>query len=382
MKNRYNRVLLIVFFTLFGMHSYAQEVTVLPYEMIGEKMIVKMLINGELTPMVFDTGGKNLIKVKLKEKLGLSTINSKEVIDVSGQKQHVDIVQVNSIETPDHKTSFQKVPVLVLDNELFECEDGPQGLIGSDLWQNSTIEIDDKAKVIKIRSGGLASLKNNPQALPFIDNGQGSPIFEIKIGRFDKARVLFDSGAAGFLTLKVPEYPRLEGLGALYMIRQGEASGSLGVLGRGANGNRYLLEAREIFIGQGSFSKFRFGVTNSTESLLGYQLLTYGNITIDYVNKLFLFEPFTTEKVKGAQTFWELEMGPADDKMIVTTVWEKLKGEVAVGDEITHINGKKIIPLSFCENLKGGYPILEESERLVLTIKTKDGIKEIEVVKD
>ncbi|WP_316838662.1 retropepsin-like aspartic protease [Pedobacter gandavensis] len=362
----------------------AQKTVILPYKVFANKMIVEVTINGKLVPMIFDTGGKNAMDSKLQESLGLSATHSKDVIDVSRSKKSMDVVTVNTLDIAKGGMAFKNVPFLVIDTEIFPCL-RVRGLIGSDLWQNNTIEIDDQKKVITITAGGSTAMLNNPKALPFLPNGGGAPLFSIKVGDFDQARVVFDSGADGFLALRKADYPRLESQGALFMIREGSSVGSIGVNGRGQNGSRILLEIPELTISGGKFSKLRIGVGSALESLFGYQLLSFGKVTIDYVHKKFLFEPFpefSKEKIENTKKYWDLELRPENQQMVVSSVWDRLKGEVEMGDVVTHINGKKITQFSNCENLINELPELIGQEKALFRIQTKTGVKDIEVIKE
>lgn len=373
----------------FGLFSFtnvmAQKTVKLPYKVLGNKMIVEVTINGKLVPMIFDTGGKNAMDSKLKESLGLSVTQSREVIDVTRSKKSVDVVTVNTLAIGKGEMAFKNVPFLVLDTDFFPCLDRARGLIGSDLWQNNTIEIDDQKKVITITEGGNTAISNHPKALPFLENGGGAPLFSVKVGDFDKAQVVFDSGADGFLALRSADFPRLESQGALYMIREGSSSGSIGIHGRGPNGSRILLEIPELTISGGKFSKLRIGVGSSMESLFGYQLLNFGKVSIDYVNKKFLFEPFpefSAGQIANTKKYWDLELRTENQQMVVSSVWDKLKGEVEVGDVVTHINGKKIAPFSYCESLTNELPELVGQDKAVFRIQTKAGVKELTVIKE
>jgi hypothetical protein len=380
MKLRYKHLLFLVGW-FFTSTVFAQDVAILPYKVVANKMIIEIHLNGKLVPMIFDTGGKNAISSALKGEFGAVVIDSKEIVDANSSKKHVDIVKLNQVETPDKKATFKDVPFVVVDNELFTCL-GVGGLIGSDLWQNNTVEINDQTKEIKIRTGGMTVLPGDKQAIPFSASAHGDPIFMLNVGKYDQERVVFDSGAACFLSIKASDYPQLEQQGALYMVRQGIGGGSLGVIGRVATGNRILLEIPELIIGGASFTKFRSDASSAPESLLGYRVLHYGKVTIDYVNKLFRFEPFKPGKIEveaDLKKNWDLEVREDGKQLTIGTVWEQMEGEVEVGDVVTHIDGKEIKSTSFCEKLTIGIPVLEEKDQVILTVKTKQGVKNITI---
>jgi hypothetical protein len=375
------KILMLLGCWFFTGEVSAQEVVILPYKVIANKMIVEVRLNGKLIPMMFDTGGQSSISLSLKESLGVSVNRSREVTDANSNKQQLEIVNLNQVETADGKAVFNNVPFLVFDFEMFSCL-GIQGVIGSDLFQNSTIEINDQTKEIRVREGGMTSLAGDRRTIPFADAAGGMPVFSLNMGKYDEAKVLFDTGSDSFLFLRRDEYLRLEQQDALHKIREGEGGGSIGAMGRGGMGKCILVEIPEMVVGQASFMNFRASVGNPPETLFGYKSLQYGKVTIDYVNKLFRFEPFKPGKIAvDLKKTWDLEMAVSGNQMVIATVWDKLKGQAEVGDVVTHINGKEIKPMSVCESITKGLPVLKENDQVILMVKTKQGTKNITINK-
>jgi len=360
---------------------HAQDVVVLPYKVIANKMIVQVNLNGKSVSMIFDTGGRNSISKRLKESLGLSVRQSTALTDANSNKMQTDIVNLDQVEMSEGKATFKNVPFYVFDYELFACL-GVEGFIGSDLFQNNTVEIDDQAKEIRIRTGGMPGLSSDRGAIPFTDDAGGMPVISLNMGKYDEAKVLFDTGSDGFLTLRRDEYLRLEQQEALHVIREGEGGGSIGAAGRGDMGKRILVEVPEMSVGRASFSNFRASVGNPPKTLFGYKSLQYGKVTIDYVNKLFRFAPLKPGQIEvDSKKSWDLEMRIDGNQMVVATVWDKLKGQAEVGDVVTHINGKEIKPMTVCESIISGLQVLKENDQVVLTVKTKQGTKDITINK-
>ncbi|MCZ4245046.1 retropepsin-like aspartic protease [Pedobacter punctiformis] len=381
MKLIYHKLLVLFSCCFFINTLYAQDVTVLPYSVIANKMIVEVRLNGKPVSMIFDTGGRNSISKRLKETLELSVVQSTALTDANSNKMETDIVNLDQVEMCDGKVKFKSVPFYVFDYELFACL-GVEGFVGSDLFQNNTVEIDDQAKEIRIRAGGMPGLSSDRRAIPFTDDAGGMPVISLNMGKYDEAKVLFDTGSDGFLTLRRDEYARLEQQEALHVIREGEGGGSIGASGRGDIGKRILVEVPEMIVGKASFSNFRASVGSPPKTLFGYKSLQYGKVTIDYVNKLFRFEALKAGPIEvDSKKSWDLEMRIDGNQMVIATVWDKIKGEAEVGDIVTHINGKEIKPMTVCESITSGLSVLKENDQVVLTVKTKQGTKDITINK-
>ena len=68
------RLLIILFLILiWGLHaSWAQQgKSVIPYRIVGGKMIIEMFVNGKLQNFIFDTGGQTSLSPDLCQELGL-----------------------------------------------------------------------------------------------------------------------------------------------------------------------------------------------------------------------------------------------------------------------------------------------------------------------
>lgn len=368
---------------VFALTARAQEGLVFPYQVIANKMVIQVRLNGKLVPMIFDTGGRNSISTALKAEFDAPVVGTMGILDANSNKKQIEVVQLEELGFPTGDTLFKNPRFLVLDSELFPCI-GVQGYIGSDLLQDCTVDIDDQKKEIRITKGGRSSLMSNRQVLPFVEDAKGIPIVTVNVGKYDEIRMMFDTGSDAFLSLKNDAYERLKVEGLLQIMRTGEGGGSIGVNGRGGAGKQIMVQVPELMIGSFGFANVRARVGNPPETLLGYQSLKYGKVTIDYVNKLFLFSPFSsgTADLTHARHNWNLEIYVHDGQYLVATVWGKLIGQVAVGDVLTHINGKAIKAIPFCESLTSGLPILKENTKLVFTLKTHSGIKNITVIKD
>ena len=74
-----------------------QYKTVLPYRMVGGKMIVEMSINGSSRSFIFDTGGRTALTSEICEELGLEVADSLQVTDVNSNQAFYPLVIIFSI---------------------------------------------------------------------------------------------------------------------------------------------------------------------------------------------------------------------------------------------------------------------------------------------
>lgn len=154
--------------------------TVLPYRMVGGKMIVEMEMNGIPRSFIFDTGGRTALTGEICEELGLVVVDSLVATDVNSKKAAYPIVAIESLLTPDKKINFTNVPAMKLpEPSPFACFQA-DGLIGSDLLARTIVEIDGKAKTITITSAENPSTVSLRKMIPFVKAGM--PIISLQAG--------------------------------------------------------------------------------------------------------------------------------------------------------------------------------------------------------
>ena len=341
------RLLIILFLILiWGLHaSWAQQgKSVIPYRIVGGKMIIEMFVNGKLQNFIFDTGGQTSLSPDLCQELGLKIVTKIQVKDVNNQSISYPVVELECLETSDKGINFKNIPVLQMGHFSFDCF-GVVGLIGSDLLANMILEIDSKQPIIELQAG--------------LGNG---------------IKVLFDTGSSGFVSLKTSDYERLSTSRAFENVIEGYGEGGLGVAG--------VAKARvihRVHFPLVSFAGTRFchvfaETSDTPYTLLGMKLLDYGKLTIDYSRHRFYFEAYTQDNDLG-QRFPDFRVRVKDGNLIVSTVWGKMRDILSVGDKVLKINGRQTKKYDFCESITQGIPELKGKRSVNMTIQTEQGEK-------
>lgn len=189
----YYKVITILLFCVMTFQVGAQKYkTVLPYRMVGGKMIVDLVMNGTSRSFIFDTGGRTALTGEICEELGLTVVDSLVVTDVNSKKAAYPLVSIESLMTPDQKINFKHVSAMKLAKPSpFECFH-TDGLIGSDLLVRTIVEIDGKNKTITITSAENPSTVSLRKMLPFTKSGM--PIILLQAGAGNNITALFDTG--------------------------------------------------------------------------------------------------------------------------------------------------------------------------------------------
>ena len=374
--NETMRIISLLVLCMLAVSAGAQQYkSVLPYRMVGGKMLVDMEMNGESRTFIFDTGaGKSALTGEVCGELGLATVDSLEVTDVNGKTDGYPLVRIESLLTPDGKINFRGVPAMRLpEPSPFECF-GADGLVGSDLLARFIVEIDGKAKTVTLTSAERASAVSLRRMIPFAKAGM--PIVALQAGRGNTLVCLFDTGCPGFLSLKNTDFEALRTAAAFEVTDEGYGEGSISVGGMGESDMSHRVRFPELGVGSTRFANVSAETATPPYTLLGVELLEYGKVTMDYPRGRFYFEPYE-EEYDLTEKHHDLALRVKDGELVVSTVWSAMRGVVEVGDKVLEINGKPTGKYDFCESIINGIPALKEKKKTKLTILTREGKKTV-----
>ena len=364
---------LLFFFTTLQVGAQKYK-SVLPYRVVGGKMIVEMIMNGTVRSFIFDTGGRTALTGEICEELGLSVVDSLMVTDVNSKKAAYPLVTIESLMTSDRKVNFKNVSAMKLPKPTpFECFN-TDGLIGSDLLVQTIVEIDGKAKTITLTSAEKPSSVSLRKMLPFKKSGM--PIIVLQAGVGNNIVALFDTGCPGFFSLKNSDYENLRGTGAFRVLSEGYREGAIGVAGMAEANISHRVCFPVLSVGGTKFQNVTSETATPPFTLLGVKLLDYGKVTLDYPRARFYFEAKENENDIASKRY-NVALRVHNGELMISAVWGEMKGVVEVGDKITHINGKPVGIYDFCESIINGIPELQAKKKTKLTVRAKQGEKVI-----
>ncbi|WP_065219211.1 MULTISPECIES: aspartyl protease family protein [Butyricimonas] len=369
------KLIFAILFSFVILETWAQQgKAVIPYRLVGGKMIIEMFVNGTSRNFIFDTGGQTSLSPELCKEMGLTPFQSIQVKDANSKDVTYPLVLLESLATPDKGINFAKVPVLEIGHFSFDCF-GVVGLIGSDLFASMIVEIDGKNKLITVTTAEKQAKASLRRSQPFVDSGR-MPLIGLKIGTGNMIKVLFDTGSSGFLGLKIDDYEKLLSAGILKNVVDGYGEGGLSVGGMAAQSEVHRVGLPDVSFGKTRFTGIATVTSKAPYTLLGTKLLEYGKVTIDYSRKLFYFE--ANEEINSlSREYPDFDIRVKDGDLVVSVVWEKMKGILDVGDKVLKINGKRARKYDFCESITKGIPELKVDGPIKMTIQTKEGKKVI-----
>ena len=372
--------------------KYLQKI---PYKIIGEHLIVvPVTINGKTYNFLFDTGSSFTISDKLFKELNLPIIDQKGVMDAEGSIKEMrfillpllqlqKITFINTLGFVNHEETYDSV-------NLFECFE-IDGIIGSNMFRNSVVQIDEQNKHIIITDDfkKIATKKKHYQALEMELTKIGYPILSwVGINKGEQqssdTKLLFDTGDPSLYTMRLYAYDWFnENMDIVEIIAESEGSYAWGIHGLFEKERHIILNIPEFRICGKTFYNIVIPTTNSQISRIGSGLLKYGRVTLDYKKKRFFYEPYDdintdelSERPLAISPTWQ------NDKLIIGIIWDKsLEAQINLGDEILSIDSINIENISLCDYMK--LDVFKKSVSDIKTLELRDiktgEVKKIEI---
>lgn len=361
----YNSLLaLCVFFSVITMNLKAQTghfTDTIPYNIVMGKMIISVKIDNKPTRLIFDTGGRNFL-VRDSAIYHNLAVNSKEIVsDVNSLSNNLPKGTVRNLQIGNHFVSPSSSMLVMPNNPFFE-ELGVAGALGGEAFAEFAVTFHSREKYITLsypyrpkgisrKDGMIMNTGNNFHSIISVGIGNNS---------FD---ALFDTGMGGFLHITLNDYRKLKAKEHITEIAKGAGIYYVGIGGlSNAKQEEVLkLDISDFRIGNKHFSQVGSLAQNRQISIVGLELLNYGNVMLDYPRGLFYFFPFdnTISDMNGQGKVWNVRVLPTVTHFEVTATIDNV--DIQIGEQVWNINGV---------NLEGA----EKSETFINSIF--DSIKE------
>ena len=321
------------------------------YQQIKGLPVVPVTIHGKTYNFLFDTGAMFAISDKLYRETNPPIIGYTGISGSSGDIRNMRIIRFPELFLQGITFINTRGVVLHEKSEFFDCLE-IDGIIGSNMLRNSTVQIDNQSKHIII-TNKLSSGKHEYQKMIFIDR-QSRPYIYITMQKGEKKinqRVLFDSGMTNFFDLNFGT--AIRNVDVVDIIAESEGILSLGIHGIHPKQKHLLLHIPEVVISNLTFKDVIITTANNSNSRIGAKLLEYGKVTLDFKKKRLyfnLFDNINTETV--SENLYTFGITIQNDKPVVGIIWDKtLESEINFGDEVLSINGIDIQSWNLCQLL-------------------------------
>ena len=349
MLNMKFKVFLCGIFTLAFMSGYAQQqpakrvCDTIHYEFIQDKIVIPVIVNGVKVKYIVDTGGQTGTDWEhVKAMGGVATGASNAISDHNDKKQLYQMAKVKNVQlSPNYMLAEMKTMVLPVIGSFKSI--GVVGILGGDAFAQSVVTFDAREQIMVI------NYPYRPDRLKITDGVEMFPgsthhsIINMNLGGVEK-RVLFDTGADGFLLLTADDFKDIEDAGIGEKTAHGFGINGVGLEGLSKPVEMSKVNVKEVTVLDKKFTNAGSVISDKSTTIVGVDLLEYGKVVIDYMRNRFYFFPFDSEiaDLGGAPKTWNVSILPANERFEITTVWDSMKDVVTFGDQVININGTDI----------------------------------------
>ena len=349
MLNMEFKVFLCGIFTLAFMSGYAQQqpakrvCDTIHYEFIQDKIVIPVIVNGVKVKYIVDTGGQTGTDWEhVKAMGGVATGASNAISDHNDKKQLYQMAKVKNVQlSPNYMLAEMKTMVLPVIGSFKSI--GVVGILGGDAFAQSVVTFDAREQIMVI------NYPYRPDRLKITDGVEMFPgsthhsIINMNLGGVEK-RVLFDTGADGFLLLTADDFKDIEDAGRGEKTAHGFGINGVGLEGLSKPVEMSKVNVKEVTVLDKKFTNAGSVISDKSTTIVGVDLLEYGKVVIDYMRNRFYFFPFDSEiaDLGGAPKTWNVSILPANERFEITTVWDSMKDVVTFGDQVININGTDI----------------------------------------
>lgn len=358
----------------------------LPYDLVGGRLIVTVDIGGKEYRFVVDTGSGTHLSQKVIEEIKPDVLETMTITDNESRTNTIYTYSLQEI-TLDGVTFNNLVAHKLDDSQLTECL-GIDGVIGSDLLQNSVVRFSSSDKTIRIaNTPGKFDLNKENSTEMILVSGNRIPM--LKSFLTDKQNfsidVLFSSAMPGLYEMTLNQFLdiRKHDIFSDSIITQG-MGGLIGTpTGQVRDTDLYRLRIPDLSIANAHFKNVTINTVRKNDSQIGSYLFNYGDVTIDYKNRQFYFEPYPKKNPDHYEKEMSVDVILWENKFIIGAVWNKdLQDEITPGDQVLSIDGISLEGKPGCKEMLKDYDF-KGKDSFIFRIRDKDGnVKEVTIEKE
>ena len=356
--------LLIFSFSLLSLRAIGQSKIMNQGEMISKNAYHEISISNSKDEIVqfvnlknksfkfiFDTGAPLSISKELQDAIRYPILLKVPMRDAENKSDTINIVSVDTFRLGN--ITFINIPAVVIN--LKNSPLGPEnidGLIGSNIARFLIIQFNlNENKIILTDQLDKVNIinKKNPHQI-FLDN-QSNAFLQISLSNNLMDTAHFDSGMGKFYSMNIKKAEQFISVldNKTSTVLKGYGVSSQGILGNKNKNTQYMITS-SIMLGGSPISRCRIGTTQAV-SRIGRELMNYGTLTIDYINKQYYFDIYPNNKYQPSPNFG-FQVITEQGKVSAGMVWENTlaqKKGITSGCEIVSINKKTVQNLSSSE---------------------------------
>jgi predicted aspartyl protease len=350
-----------------------------PFEFINKNIYVKAKINDSSREYSFilDTGAMNVISSRLAAELNLVKTGEITVSSVSGPSQEVNVMTLKSFQIGE--ATVRNCGVLIIDFQNLESNGlKADGIVGCSFLKFFKVKIDFERQLLTLsKKSETASELSGAYHFKLTHNSQGFVYVPLKPANSNSQyEAEIDTGAGNISMIIPSKYQN-----AFQVAMNCKPVISKGITSNGAFGGSggALARLAEINLGGLSMNNVPVLFTDTSDILIGNDILSCFTIIIDYPKQDLFLIPIDAKKLKT--NFYEFGFATqkeADGRIRITGIWEGSPADdngLAAGDQIISMATETNAVLTFEELNR--ISSSDDVATLHLVIKNNNGVRKV-----
>ena len=348
----------------------------LPCTVEQGKYIVVLETSAGPRRFVFDTGAsRTTVSERLCREAGIVPAGQNTVGDFEGYRQRIAAARIPSITIGG--TVFTECPADVLPDSSYVWCLGVDGIVGSDLLQHFVIRFCSDTTLLLARDYRQFDDLDPKQALR-LRRADTRPFVSLRAGSGKKRLrlwALFDSGSSGFFDCRYRECLQLLDRGIVRRVRRTSGHpGHMGWTNRSSVREAVRGTIPRLELAGHVLPEVPVRETYGSCSKLGCELLSRGEVVVDYPGRRFWLLPRTEQPAPADTPLRNISVALEGGRLVVGLVWdESLAGTVAPGDRIVRLGLLDVSAIDPCSVVRGEL----RADKPEITVQRADGTRAV-----
>ncbi len=342
--------------SLYAQQTYARPIEkdfadTISIEFFRNIPIVPVTINGKQLRFMFDTGASfSNIDFKLFPE-NVPIVRRDSLTDTNGVKQEIKFIELCGLSIgKTHFPCYQAFLYSFDESPMFRCAQ-VNGMIGGDLLQKLAVKIDKEKKQL-ILTDRKKWFKTKKKKETSIDMMWNRPFIKLSIGEITEETVLFDTGASELYYLCNEVLQQLQTsdseLWQGEVIKEVQGANIFGAYGFAKINNIFLVKLQKWKLNNVLFKNIYTITKHNNHSIIGSELLNYGQVILDYCRKEFTFLPYNDDDAISIDNDKEDEFSIGTDEeghLVISLIYENsdfYRQGMRRDDRVIAVNGQKL----------------------------------------
>lgn len=380
------RLLIIFCFVILAGKTNAQSSVrisdTIPYEIKGGKIILSIRIEDKPTKFIFDTGGVNLITSDSAKYHDVKVLGKEVVADVNSRNSSFYKGALSNVNLSKH-IKMSSMETLITPPQGYFRDLGVAGALGGEAFANVCVTFFPKEQFLVLTHPYRPAGISRKEGLKMNMGNTSKSIFPLQIAGVELP-TLFDTGMSDFLHLNTEDYVMLKDLTDIKVVAEGEGLWHVGIHGvkdiETEKVEKIILPSFRV--ANKTFTNVGVLTQNAPLSIIGLDLLKYGQVILDYPRGLFYFYPFEEKEqsLAGKYKIWNVNILPIKDHFEVTAIIGNVDCEM--GEWVWNINGTDLSEFPMDQGkIIDLMDQIETEEAYMLVGKDKTNLKKVIIKK-